>query len=291
MQAEELEGSTLYVVATPIGNLRDVTLRALDVLRAATHIAAEDTRHSRRLLDHYGIDTPLISAHEHNEVRAAEQVIGFLAQGESVALISDAGTPAVSDPGALLVHRVRAAGYRVVPIPGPSALLAALSAAGIASTQFVFHGFLSTKAEARKRELVHYRDATAPVIFYEAPHRILETFSAMLEVFGADRRITVGRELTKAFESIHETSLGEIMAWVEADSNRLKGEFVLIVHGLAPAADVDDAQLVEGRRVLSLLIEEELSASQAARLAAKITGARKNALYDEAVRLASHHDE
>lgn len=282
MEAAELEGSTLYVVATPIGNLRDVTLRALDVLRSAQHIAAEDTRHSRRLLDHYGIGTPLMAAHEHNEARAAEQIVSLLAAGASVALISDAGTPAISDPGAMIVQRVRAAGYRVVPIPGASAVIAAMSAAGLPQGEFVFHGFLPAKAEARKNALAHYCDQAAAIVFYEAPHRIIDTLDALLETFGPERRVLIAREITKTFENLHECALGESLAWIHADENREKGEFVLIVHGRR--APQSEQQAAEAERVLLLLLED-LPASQAARLAAKITGARKNALYERALQL------
>jgi 16S rRNA (cytidine1402-2'-O)-methyltransferase len=276
------EASTLYVVATPIGNLRDVTLRALDVLRSADVVAAEDTRHTRLLLDHYGIDAKLAAAHEHNERGAARQVVDWLRAGKSVALVTDAGTPGVSDPGALLVREVRAAGFRVVPIPGPSALVAALSAAGIDGTAFAFHGFLPAKREARRQELGRCVGSEVPVVFYEAPHRVQETLADMLDVLGSARRITLARELTKLFETIHECALGDAAAWMAADANRARGEFVLIVHGAPPAKD--DARMREGTRVLALLMDE-MPASGAARLAARITGARRSELYEEALRL------
>lgn len=276
------EASTLYVVATPIGNLRDVTLRALDVLRGADVVAAEDTRHTRALLDHYGIEAKLVAAHEHNEREAARKVVAWLRAGKSVALVTDAGTPGVSDPGALLVHEVREAGFRVVPIPGPSALVAALSVAGIASTAFAFVGFLPAKPEARRRTLEPWRHCATPVVFYEAPHRVQETIADMLGIFGSARRVTLARELTKLFEAIHECALGAAAAWLEADANRARGEFVLILHG-APTAP-DDAREREGARVLALLMDE-LPASGAARLAARITGARRSELYEAALRL------
>jgi 16S rRNA (cytidine1402-2'-O)-methyltransferase len=276
------EASTLYVVATPIGNLRDVTLRALDVLRSTDVVAAEDTRHTRLLLDHYGIDAKLVAAHEHNERGAARQVVDCLRGGKSVALVTDAGTPGVSDPGALLVREVRAAGFRVVPIPGPSALVTALSAAGIDTTAFAFHGFLPAKREARRHELAKCAGSEVPVVFYEAPHRVQEALADMLEVFGPARRITLARELTKLFETIHECALGDAAAWMAGDANRARGEFVLIVHGAPPAKD--DARMREGARVLALLMDE-MPASGAARLAARITGARRSELYEEALRL------
>ncbi|MBX9961594.1 MAG: 16S rRNA (cytidine(1402)-2'-O)-methyltransferase [Burkholderiales bacterium] len=270
------------MVATPIGNLRDVTLRALDVLRSVDVVAAEDTRHTRLLLDHHGIDAKLVAAHEHNERSAARQVADWLRAGKSVALVTDAGTPGVSDPGAVLVREVREAGLRIVPIPGPSALVTALSAAGIESTAFAFHGFLPAKREARRQELEQCVGSEVPVVFYEAPHRVRETLADMLDVFGPVRRIVLARELTKLFETIHECALGDAAAWMEADANRARGEFVLIVHGAPPAQD--DARAREGSRVLGLLMEE-MPASGAARLAARITGARRSELYDEALRL------
>lgn len=276
------EASTLYVVATPIGNLRDVTLRALDVLRSVDVVAAEDTRHTRQLLNHYGIEAKLVAAHEHNERAASMQVLDGLRAGRSVALVTDAGTPGISDPGAVLVRAVREAGFRAVPIPGPSALVAALSAAGIESTAFAFHGFLPSKGEARRQLLGRLAAGDAPLVFYEAPHRVLETVADLRAVLGSARRITLARELTKVFETIHECDLDAALAWLEADANRTRGEFVLIVHG-APRLE-EDSRAREGSRVLALLLEE-MSASGAARLAARITGARRNELYEEALRL------
>ncbi|MBX9632511.1 MAG: 16S rRNA (cytidine(1402)-2'-O)-methyltransferase [Burkholderiales bacterium] len=276
------EASTLYVVATPIGNLRDVTLRALDVLRSVDVVAAEDTRHTRQLLNHYGIEAKLVAAHEHNERAASVQVLDGLRAGRSVALVTDAGTPGISDPGAVLVRAVREAGFRAVPIPGPSALVAALSAAGIESTAFAFHGFLPSKGEARRQLLGRLAAGDAPLVFYEAPHRVLETVADVRAVLGSARRITLARELTKVFETIHECDLDAALAWLEADANRTRGEFVLIVHG-APRLE-EDSRAREGSRVLALLLEE-MSASGAARLAARITGARRNELYEEALRL------
>lgn len=277
------EASTLYVVATPIGNLGDVTLRALDVLRSVSVVAAEDTRHTRHLLDHYGIGVRLVAVHEHNERAAAEKVIGWLRAGQSVALVTDAGTPAISDPGAGLVHDVRVAGCPVVPIPGPSAVVTALSAAGIESTAFLFRGFLPVKSEARRAAIEALARLDLPVLFYEAPHRVKETTADLAAVLGPARRMTLARELTKVFESIHECTLGEAMQWLEDDANRARGEFVLILHA-APQGDAADAQARESLRVLEVLMRE-LPVSQAAKLAAQITGARRNDLYDTALRL------
>lgn len=270
------------MVATPIGNLRDVTLRALDVLRSVDVVAAEDTRHTRLLLNHYGIDAKLVAAHEHNERAASQQVIDWLRTGQSVALVTDAGTPGVSDPGAVLVRAVREAGFRAVPIPGASALVAALSAAGIEGTAFAFHGFLPAKGEARRQVLGRLAASEVPLVFYEAPHRVHETVADLQAVLEPERRITLARELTKVFESIHECALGAALAWLEADANRTRGEFVLIVHGAPPLEE--DTRAREGSRVLALLMEE-MPASGAARLAARITGARRNELYEEALRL------
>jgi 16S rRNA (cytidine1402-2'-O)-methyltransferase len=273
--------TALYVVATPLGNLGDLTTRATDVLRAVPWVAAEDTRHSAPLLRHLGSPAKLLPAHEHNEEAAARQVIDRLADGEAVALISDAGTPAISDPGARLVARVREAGYKVVPLPGPCAAVAALSASGIAAPHWLFHGFLPAKAKQREEALRELAALPAALVFYEAPHRILETVAALAAVLGPGRRLVVARELTKLFETIHACPLGEALAWLEADANRQKGEFVLIVD--APTVAVDDA--AEAERVLKLLLDDGLPVKQAAKLAHAITGAARNALYERALAL------
>lgn len=272
--------STLYAVATPIGNLRDITLRALDVLRGVDRIAAEDTRVSSGLLRHYGIATRLIALHEHNERAQAARIVALLQEGLSVALISDAGTPGVSDPGAELVAIVRSAGFAVLPIPGPSALTAALSVTGWPAIPFTFIGFLPPKAAARRAALEALREAREALIFYEAPHRIVATLGDFAERLGGSRRITIGRELTKRFETVQETTLAGAVQWVAVDANRQRGEFVLIVEG-APAA-VDDAPSAADLRVLELLLRE-LPASRAAKLAADITGKPRRAFYDLAI--------
>lgn len=273
--------TSLYVVATPIGNLQDVTLRALEVLRAADVLAAEDTRVSARLLAHYGIGgKPLLALHEHNERQAAQRVLEHLQAGRSVALISDAGTPAVSDPGALTVRAARDAGFAVVPVPGPSALAAALSVAALGPAPFLFCGFLPPKAAARRRAL----DALAPLphalVFYEAPHRIVESLADMAGALGGEREVVICRELTKLFESVHACPLQQAADWVGAEPDRQKGEFVLVVHPpAAPRAEEGDAL-----RVLKLLLEE-LPVSRAADLAARITGTPRKALYSAALAL------
>ena len=273
--------AALYVVATPIGNLRDITLRALDVLRTADAIGAEDTRVTRQLLEHYGIDTRPFAIHEHNEARAAERVVELLRAGKSVALVSDAGTPAISDPGARLVLRVRAAGFRVVPIPGASALTAALSAAGLVDDGFLFHGFLPAQSARRKRELERLRALACPLVFYEAPHRVRETLRDLADTLGGERQIVIARELTKLFEAVHACALSEALAWLDADQHRSKGEFVLVVEGARGAAD---ARAEEGDRVLAVLLRA-VPLKQAVQLAAEITGAKRNALYARALQM------
>lgn len=273
--------AALYVVATPIGNLRDVTLRALDVLGKVDAVAAEDTRVTRHLLEHYGIAARPLSLREHNEEAAAGRVVELLRAGKSVALVSDAGTPAISDPGARLVRRVRQAGFAVVPIPGPSALTAALSAAGVPEGRFLFFGFLPAQAGARVRELASLQALRAALVFYEAPHRVRETLEDLVAVLGAERELTIARELTKLFETIHACRLGEAVAWLDADPHRSKGEFVLIVQG---AAASPDPQAEEGERVLAILLRD-LPVKQAVQLAAEISGAKRNALYARALEL------
>lgn len=273
--------AALYVVATPLGNLRDITLRALDVLASADAVAAEDTRLTRQLLAHYEIRTQLLALHEHNEEQGALGIVKLLAEGKSVAYVTDAGTPAISDPGALLVARVREAGLRVIPVPGPSAVIAALSAAGISAPHFLFYGFLPGKAGARHDALVNLAPLTQALVFYEAPHRVLETLEAMAQDLGPHRSVTIARELTKMFESFHRCTLGEAPRWLSEDANRLKGEFVLIVDG---APESHDASAAEAERVLQILLGE-LPLKQAVQLAAEITGAKRNALYQRALEL------
>jgi 16S rRNA (cytidine1402-2'-O)-methyltransferase len=279
--------STLYAVATPIGNLRDITLRAIDVLRAVDCIAAEDTRVSAVLLARFGIGVKTIALHAHNEKRQAGHVVALLGAGKSVALVTDAGTPGLSDPGAELVARVREAGFAVEPIPGPSALTAALSVTGWAAIPFTFNGFLPPRSAARRTTLETLRDSPAAQVFFEAPHRIAATLADLAASFGGARRITIARELTKRFESVHETTLGEAVDWIAADDDRRRGEFVLIVDGAAArAADSDSAPTREDLRVLKLL-RTEMSASRAAKLAAEITGKPRDAFYRVAIEESS----
>lgn len=274
------ESATLYVVPTPLGNLGDITLRAIDVLRSVSWVAAEDTRHTAPLLKHYGVSARLMAAHQHNEEAAAHQIIDRLHAGESVAFVSDAGTPAVSDPGARVVARVREAGLRVVPLPGACAAVTALSASGLVDPHFLFYGFLPAKAKQREAELQLLAAFPYTLVFYEAPHRILETVAALATVLGGDRTVVFARELTKLFETIHSVSLKDAVRWLEDDPNRQRGEFVLLVSGVGPNDDDDD-----GLRVLGLLLDEGLPVKQAAKLAHAITGAGKNAMYEAALEL------
>ena len=272
---------SLYVVATPIGNLDDMSVRALKVLREVTLIAAEDTRHSSRLMQHFGISTPLAACHEHNERDEGSRFITRLLAGDDVALISDAGTPLISDPGYHLVRQARAAGIPVEPVPGACALIAALSAAGLPSDRFIFEGFLPAKAVGRKARLEQVKEEPRTLIFYEAPHRILECLQDMEQVFGADRPALLAREITKTFETLKGLPLGELRAFVEADSNQQRGECVVLVAGWTPPED-EDVIGAEARRILDLLLEE-MPLKRAAALAAEITGVRKNLLYQVAL--------
>jgi 16S rRNA (cytidine1402-2'-O)-methyltransferase len=279
--AQNYPACALYVLATPIGNVADITLRALQVLAQADAIACEDTRNTAHLLARYGLQRPLIAAHQHNEREVAERLIARLQAGERIALVSDAGTPAVSDPGARIVDAVRAAGLRVVPVPGASAGVAALSAAGLVNDRFHFYGFLPAKARQRETELGQLRALAATLVFYEAPHRIVETVAALAAAFEPQRQIVFARELTKLFEEIHRCPLSEAVAWLGADSNHQRGEFVLLVEG---APQQEDSGTAEADRVLSILLEE-CPVKQAAALAARITGQKKNALYERALAL------
>ncbi len=269
--------AALYVVPTPLGNLADLTRRAEEILRAVPWVAAEDTRHSGPLLKQIGSSARTLPAHRHNEHEAAARILEKLQGGESVALISDAGTPGISDPGARIVAAVRAAGSRVVPLPGPSAVTTALSASGLLDEHFLFYGFLPNKGGQRRQAIEALREYPCALAFYEAPHRVLETVADLAAVLG-ERTLVIARELTKLFESIHSGSLTAALDWLKEDPNRQRGEFVLLVSG-APAG-ADDG---EGERVLKLLLAEGLPVKQAAKLAAAITGAAKNALYDRAL--------
>jgi len=270
----------LYVVATPIGNLGDITLRALEVLRGVDRVACEDTRHSRPLLQHHDIRTPLFAVHQHNEAASAARIVEALQQGERIALITDAGTPGVSDPGAVVVAAVRAAGLTVVPIPGPSALACVLSVSGLPPGPVTFAGFLPAKAAARRKALAALAVMPGALVFYEAPHRVLESLADMTASLGGERHCLIARELTKRFETVHRLPLRDAAAWLAAEADRQRGEFVLLVepagHGATDIAAVD---------TLLRVLLEELPPNQAARLAAKATGVGRQALYRRALEL------
>lgn len=272
----------LYVVATPIGNLQDITLRALDTLKAVDAIAAEDTRHTSGLLSYFGISKKLIAVHEHNEHQSAEKLLSQLNAGESIALVTDAGTPGISDPGAVVVDLVRKAGVKVVPVPGVSAVIAALSASGIVQNGFMFHGFLPASGAARRKVLEALKTQTVTLVIYEAPHRIVDSIADMCAVLGGERRITFARELTKTFETIYSCNLSDAVAWLEADLNQQRGEFVLLIE----AAALKDAEEMpeETVRILKLLLAE-LPLKQAVKLATEITHEKKNVLYEFALQL------
>jgi len=271
------------VVGTPIGNLRDITLRALEVLSAVDCIAAEHVQHAQKLLAGHTLPATsrILPLHQHNEGNAAEKIIGLLRSGKSVALISDAGTPAISDPGALLVQQVLAQHFPVVPVPGASAALCALSASGLIAPHFFFYGFLPAKSGERQRKLAGLKTLYACIlVFYEAPHRILESVADMVAVLGATREITFARELTKLFETIHTCALGEAPDWLQADENRQRGEFVLL---LAPAEEPDQEDISpQAVHTLSVL-QRELPLKQAAQLTAEITGESRKKLYARAL--------
>jgi len=274
--------ASLYIVATPVGNLGDMVPRAVEVLQTVNRIVAEDTRHSKRLLQHFNVQTPLQAFHDHSSVREAEALIQHLLAGESVALISDAGTPLISDPGYPLVSLAHQHGVPVVPIPGACAAIAALSASGLPADHFWFEGFLPVKSTARQQRLAELGGMAATLVFYEAPHRIVELFADLLEVLGAERRCCMARELTKQFETIRSGSVAEIKVFIESDPNQQRGEFVVLI---APQSKAITAELdVESERVLKLLLAE-LSVKQASALAAKITGKPKRALYEAALHI------
>ena len=273
--------ATLYIVATPIGNVADITLRALHLLSIVDAVACEDTRNTGHLLTRFGLNRPLIAAHQHNEREVAEKLITRLSAGERIALVSDAGTPGVSDPGARIVDAVRAAGLRVLPLPGASAAVTALSASGLVNDQFYFVGFLPAKAKQRESALEALRTVAATLVFYEAPHRILDCVQALASVFEPARQIVFARELTKLFEEVHRCPLAEAEAWIKADAHREKGEFVVLLEGATVAGDAEDAQ---AERILNILLAE-CSVKQAANLTAQITGKKKNALYERALQI------
>ena len=272
----------LYVVATPIGNLGDITLRAIETLKMADAIAAEDTRHTSGLLSHFGISKKLIAVHEHNEHQSAEKLLVQLKKGDNIALVTDAGTPGISDPGAIVVKIVREADIKVVPIPGVSAVVAALSASGITQNGFYFHGFLPASGAARRKVLESLKAQTVTLVLYEAPHRIVECVEDLAKVLGGERQLTFARELTKTFETIYTCAVSRASAWLQADANQQRGEFVLLIEA-APVVELQEIS-EEAQRVLKCLLAE-LPLKQAVALATEITNLKKNDLYELALSL------
>lgn len=275
------------MVATPIGNLGDITARAVEILRAVPFVAAEDTRVTGRLLSHFGISTTTFSLHEHNERTVTKRVLTLLQEGNDIALVSDAGTPCISDPGTQVVSAARDAGFDVVPIPGPNAAITLLSAAGLLSPRFLFVGFLPAKPSARRSELTSLATFPWTLVFYETPHRIKDVIADMVGVLGEDRQLVLGRELTKMYEQIHVCPLGEALQWLEGDSDRVRGEMVLLVSGKPEIAL--DGPSEDHLRILRILMDA-LPPSQAASLAAQITGVRRKLLYEHALALQMGKD-
>ncbi|MCD6680609.1 MAG: 16S rRNA (cytidine(1402)-2'-O)-methyltransferase [Burkholderiaceae bacterium] len=285
-----VEPGSLYVVATPIGHLSDIGGRAADVLRGVDLVAAEDTRTTRVLLDHLGVHPQTMPAHRHNERAAAQRIVEALAAGRSVALVSDAGTPAVSDPGARIVDDVRAAGYRIVPVPGPSAPLALISASGLVEGPFHFEGFLPARERARDERLAELARMPHPFVLFEAPHRIAPTLAAIARLAGGGRRVAIGRELTKRFEEIHVCDVADARGWLDADENRLRGEYVLVVAAPSRTAGSGDAVAsdvveVDVHALLSELLAE-MPLSRAVRLAGRVTALPRRKLYAMALAAA-----
>ncbi|MGV3001759.1 16S rRNA (cytidine(1402)-2'-O)-methyltransferase [Vibrio sp.] len=272
-----LDSPALYIVPTPIGNLGDITQRSLDILNQVDLIAAEDTRHSGRLFSHFGISTKTYALHDHNEQQKAQVLVEKVLAGESIALVSDAGTPLISDPGYHLVTKCRQAGVKVVPLPGACAVITALSASGLPSDRFSFEGFLPAKSKGRKDKLLEISKAERTCIFYESPHRITDSLDDMLAVLGPEREVVLARELTKAFETIHGAPLSELIEWINEDDNRKRGEMVILIHGYREDKSTD-ALPDDALRTLKILTQE-LPLKKAAALVAEIHNLKKNALY------------
>lgn len=277
--------SVLYIVATPIGNLNDISLRALEILKSADYIACEDTRHTKLLLNHYGITTPLFSYHEHNEQKSAQKIIDLLKNNKSIALVSDAGTPLISDPGYFLVHEVQKQQIKISPIPGSCAAIAALSISGLPSDKFIFEGFLPPKSTARQKKLELLKSESRTLIFYEAPHRILETLSDLQLIFGPNREGMICREITKTFEESYKSSLKNLLSWLESNPDHQKGEFVVIISGM-PEAETDDINLKQAQLLTTKLITElNIPLKKSVQISAELFNISKNNLYDWALSL------
>lgn len=280
-----INAGTLYVVATPLGHLDDITYRAVQVLKEVDLIAAEDTRHSAKLLSHYAIKSTLVSLHKFNERQQSQQLLDRLLKGESIALISDAGTPLINDPGYRLVSGARAVGVRVSPIPGPCAAIAALSAAGLPTHRFIFEGYLPAKAKARRRRLQELEAEARTLVFYESCHRVVQVLQELRDLWGFERRAVIARELTKVFETVQSGNLGQLNEWLQRDPNHQRGEFVLVVEGSLTTV-VEPSTLDLNKLLSALLVEIPLN--HAVRLAVQITGAEKNKVYRMALALKEH---
>lgn len=275
----------LYVIATPIGNLQDISSRAIEKLNEVDLILAEDTRHSKHLLEHFGIKATMHSYHEYNERESVPNLLNLIQQGKSIALISDAGTPLVSDPGFQLVKSAHERNIRIIPVPGPSALITALSIAGIAVDKFIFEGFLPEKTQARKKRMEILADETRTIVFYEAPHRILEFLDDASHIFGDDRTVCLCRELTKIYETIKRDSLKNILTFIRSDRLQQKGEFVIIIAGRENRKIADDTEFL---RIINILLKHDVSIKQASAIVAEITGGRKNKIYKLALELSKN---
>ncbi len=275
--------NTLYIVATPIGNLNDISLRALEILKSVNLIAAEDTRHSQKLLQHCGINTQLISYHEHNERESIYNLIKVLKSGKSIALISDAGTPCISDPGYHLAKAALENNIKVVPIPGACAAISALCASGLPSDHFIFEGFLPATSTARKNKLAKLKSETRTLIFYEAPHRIEACIKDLCEIFGADREATLARELTKTFETLHKSTLNDLYGFIKKDSNQSKGECVIIVRGISHE-QLEQHNLIQAKKLVFILLEN-MPLKKAVKMSSELLSVSKNLLYHEALKL------
>ncbi|WDE06144.1 16S rRNA (cytidine(1402)-2'-O)-methyltransferase [Thalassomonas viridans] len=279
MTQTQVDAGTLYIVATPIGNLGDISQRALDILTQVDVIACEDTRHTQRLLSAFSIKNNTMSMHDHNERQRQEQIAALLQEGKSVALVSDAGTPLISDPGFHLVRHCRQLGLSVTPVPGACAAITALSCAGLPTDRFTFEGFLPSKSGARQAKLAELTHEPRTMVFYDAPRRAIDTIADIVSVLGGERYVVIARELTKTFETIHSDTANELLSWLQQDPNQLKGEMVLIIEGHKIDPDAISPQAVE---TLKLLLAE-LPPKKACAIAAKIHGVKKNALYDLAL--------
>ncbi len=281
-EGQQMKKGTLYLIATPIGNLEDTTFRAINTLKKVNVIAAEDTRHSKKLLQHFLINTPMISLHAFNEAGRVKQLIAQLENGESIGIISDAGTPLISDPGYPLVQAAHAAKISIVPIPGACAAITALCASGLPTDRFIFEGFLPAKSSARLHRLDDLKSEQRTLVFYESPHRIIEMLQDLVKIFGPDRLATIGRELTKQFETIRQDKLIVLLEWIQKHSEQQLGEFVVIIAGSEIEATASEQEI---EKILLILLSE-LHTKQAASLCAKITGRKKNELYELALKLS-----